>query len=150
MGPPAFIDANVPIYASGRPHPLKEPCLQILRMAAECPGSFFTDAEVLQELLHRYLALRAWPQGGEVLREFSTIMRGRIESIHATDIETAADLADRYAPSGLSARDLLHAAVIVRVGAPRVISADKGFGLLPEVELLAPADFEAWRTKINL
>jgi len=42
-------------------HPLKEPCKQVLHLAARYPGAFFTDAEVLQEMLHRYLALKRWP-----------------------------------------------------------------------------------------
>ena len=54
---PIFLDTNVPIYAAGRPHALKKPCAQILMLVAERPHAFLTDAEVLQELLHRYLAL---------------------------------------------------------------------------------------------
>ncbi len=149
MSPPAFIDANVPIYASGRSHPLKEPCLRILRMASERPLSFFTDAEVLQELLHRYLTLRVWPRGGEVIRDFSTIMRGRVEPIRDTDVEAAVTLADDHLSSGLSARDLLHAVVIARIGATEVISADKGFNKLPELELLDPKDFDSWRARLE-
>ena len=57
MTPAVFIDANVPIYAAGGDHPLKEPCARILRSVAEDPKPFLTDSEVLQELLHRYLAL---------------------------------------------------------------------------------------------
>ena len=35
----AFIDANVPMYASGADHPLKEPCMRLwtrLRRALKC------------------------------------------------------------------------------------------------------------------
>ena len=56
MSPPAFTDANVPIYAAGREHENKEPCVRVLMMAAEHSLSFVTDVEVLQELLHRYVA----------------------------------------------------------------------------------------------
>ncbi len=48
MSRPTFLDANVPIYAAGRPHRLKEPCAQVLMLAAERPEAFLTDAEVLQ------------------------------------------------------------------------------------------------------
>jgi predicted nucleic acid-binding protein len=149
MSPPIFVDANVPIYAAGRPHPLKEPCARILRLAAERPRTFFTDAEVLQELLHRYLALRLWLQGREVLERFSTIMHGRVEPVYAADVEAAAGLVDRHVSSGLSARDLLHAAVVMRVGATEVVSADRGLGRLSEIELLEPRDFEAWRARLE-
>jgi predicted nucleic acid-binding protein len=118
-------------------------------MASERPRSFFTDAEVLQELLHRYLALRVWPRGGEVIRNFSTIMRGRVEPIRDTDVEAAVTLADHHLSSGLSARDLLHAVVIARIGATEVISADKGFDKLPELELLDPKDFDTWHARLD-
>jgi predicted nucleic acid-binding protein len=73
MPSPIFLDANVPVYAAGRPHALKEPCLQVLALAAERPQAFLTDAEVLQELLHRYLALHLWPQGKEVFDRFAML-----------------------------------------------------------------------------
>ena len=149
MSPPVFVDANVPIYAAGRPHPLKDPCVRILRLAAERPRTFFTDAEVLQELLHRYLALRLWPQGREVLERFSTIMRGRVEPVYATDIEAAAALADRYLSSGLAARDLLHVAVTTRVGAREVVSADRDYVKFSEIELLEPKDLDAWLPRLE-
>ena len=74
MSPAVFIDANVPIYASGGDHPLKEPCAHILRGVAQDPRPFATDSEVLQELLHRYLALERWELGREVLRAFAETM----------------------------------------------------------------------------
>ena len=75
MTPAVFIDTNVPIYAAGGDHPLKEQCARILRSVAEDPKPFVTDSEVLQELLHRYLALRRWELGREVVRTFAEAMR---------------------------------------------------------------------------
>jgi predicted nucleic acid-binding protein len=51
---PIFIDANVPMYASGAPHELKGPCARTLGLVETYPAAFATDAEVLQELLHRF------------------------------------------------------------------------------------------------
>jgi hypothetical protein len=146
MSPPTFLDANVPIYAAGRPHRLKEPCAQVLMLIAERPEAFLTDAEVLQELLHRYLALRLWPQGKEVFHHFAALMRERVEPVQAIDVEQAALLADRY--PDLGARDLLHAAVMSRLGIRRIVSADAGFDRLPEVERLDPTDIGLWRGKL--
>lgn len=42
----------------------KNETYQIVRLAAEYPLAFVTNAEVLQELLHHYLALRLWAQLG--------------------------------------------------------------------------------------
>ncbi len=146
MSPPTFLDANVPIYAAGRPHRLKEPCAQVLMLAAERPEAFLTDAEVLQELLHRYLALRLWPEGRDVFHRFADLMRERVEPVQAIDVEQAALLADELPELG--ARDLLHAAVLSRLGVQRIISADAGFDRLSEMERLDPTEVEAWRDRI--
>lgn len=146
MSPVAFLDANVPIYAAGRPHPLKEPCTQILLLAAEHTQAFVTSAEVLQELLHRYLALRLWPQGGEVLRRFGELMQERIEAVQGNDVLRAADMAYAYPDS--DSRDLLHAAVMHRLGVRYIVSADTGFDRLPDVERLAPSGVTSWRSVV--
>ena len=117
MSPVAFIDANVPIYAAGRAHPYKAPCADILSMVAENPVSFVTDAEVLQELVH-------------------------IEPVYARDILVAADLADRH--PGISARDLVHAAVMLRLEVGQVVSADTDFDRLPGITRLDPMLVGEW------
>ncbi len=143
MSPATFVDANVPIYAAGRVHPLKEPCIQVLLLAAEHPRAFVTDAEVLQELLHRYLALRLWPQGRGAFQRFSEILQERVEAVQAVDVQHAAGLANTH--QELGARDLLHAAVMHRLGVGRIISSDTGFDRLPGIERLDPAQESSWR-----
>lgn len=147
MNRPLFIDTNVPIYAAGTAHPLKEPCAEILLLIAAQPSAFITDAEVLQELLHRYLALRRWYLGSQVLQHFSTIMQGRIEPVQPMDVQRAAALADWY--PGLSARDLLHAAVMERTGARAIITADRNFDVLPQLERLDPVDLSLWKGRVS-
>jgi predicted nucleic acid-binding protein len=115
-------------------------------MAAETPQAFVTDAEVLQELLHRYLSLRLWHQGREVFRRFCEVMQERIEAVQAADVERAADLADVH--NELSSRDLLHAAVMQRLGLRRIVSADTGFDRLQDVERLDPAHLADWRDSV--
>ena len=137
MSPAVFVDANVPIYAAGGDHPYKEPCARILLMAADAPKSFVTDSEILQELMHRYLASRRWELGRVVLQTFAEAMDGRIEPVLAEDILSASQLADRH--SHVSARDLVHAAVMQRLGTNRIISADTDFDQLPGIDRLDPA-----------
>ena len=147
MSPAVFIDANVPIYAAGGDHPLKEPCARVLRVAADDPRPFVTDSEVLQELLHRYLAQGRWELGREVIRAFAEAMQGRIEPVHSEDIIAALELADRH--PGVSARDLVHAAVMQRMGTDRIISADTDFDRLDDVERLDPARIGEWQPTIS-
>ena len=147
MNPTVFIDANVPIYAAGVDHPFKKPCARILRSVAEDPRPFITDSEVLQELLHRYLALGRWELGREVLRTFAAIMHGRIEPILAEDVLTASELADRHAR--VSARDLVHAGAMRRMGIGSIISADIDFDSIEGVERLDPARVGEWEFTIS-
>ena len=146
MNPAVFIDANVPIYAAGREHTYKQPCARILRILADDPKSFVTDSEVLQEIMHRYLASGRWTLGREVVRAFAEAMRGRIEPVHAEDVTLAAELADRH--PGVSARDLVHAAVMQRLGAGRIISADTDFDRLEGIDRLDPARIGEWGSSI--
>ena len=147
MSPAAFIDANIPIYAAGRESLYKAPCARVLMLAAEHPQSFVTDAEVLQELVHRYMASGRWALGRQVLYSFAEVMHDRIEPVYAADIQAAARLADRH--PGISARDLLHAAVMQRVGAERIISVDTGFDRLTGITGLDPRRVEEWGDSLH-
>ena len=142
MSPAAFLDANIPIYAAGADHPLKQPCARILRDAAARPQDYVTNAEVLQGLLHRYLATGRRSLGREVLRAFAELMEGRIEPVLAEDALAASRLSERH--HDVSARDLVHAAVMRRLGVTRVISADADFDRLSGIERLDSARVGQW------
>ena len=146
MTPAAFIDANVPIYASGRESPYKQPCARVLMMAAEHPESFVTDAEVFQELLHRYLSLERWALGREIFNGFAEVMRDRIEPVYVGDVDLAARLADEHRT--VSARDLVHAAVMHRLGTNQIVSSDADFDRLPGISRLNPAQVGEWGDSI--
>ncbi len=146
MSPAAFLDTNVPIYASGGAHEKKAPCLQVMTLVATHPRAFVTDVEVLQELMHRYLASGRWNLGREVLRTFAEVMRNRIELVQLSDIGVASGLADEH--PGIGARDLLHAAVMRRLGIERIISADRDFDRLPGIVRLDPVDVDAWESSV--
>ena len=146
MSREVFIDANVPIYAAGREHRYKEPCARILMMAAEHSQAFVTDAEVLQELLHRYVATGRWALGREVLENFAEVMQGRVEPVYGEDIRQAGRLADDHPE--VSARDLVHLAVMQRLGLGLIVSADTDFDRLPGVARLDPVDVGEWGARI--
>lgn len=96
-----------------------------------------TDSEVLRQLLHRYPAQRSREPGREMTRAFAEAMHGRIEPVQAEDVLTAAGPADSH--PAISARDLVHAAVMQHVGTRRIISADIDFDSIGGVERLNPA-----------
>lgn len=146
MSRAAFIDANIPIYASGREHPYKAPCNRVIGMAVVHPQTFFTSSEVLQELLHLYRSAGRWPLGKRVLRSFSEVMRDRVEPVYFEDVEWAGEFADLYPQ--VSSRDLVHAAVMKRLGIDRIVSADRGFDKLPGLQRLDPANVAQWQDSV--
>lgn len=50
-----LVDSNVFMYAAGADHPSKGPALRFLERVANGDVGAGVDAEVLQEILHRYL-----------------------------------------------------------------------------------------------
>jgi predicted nucleic acid-binding protein len=135
------------MYAGGAEDPFRAPCRRILSLVEQAAPQFVTNVEVFQEIIHRYKAINRWQQGRQLFQEFATLMIGRIESVHAIDIITAAQLADRYA--GLSARDLLHAAVMRRLGVVTIASTDSRFDQIDGIERLDPMLVDQWANTVS-
>jgi len=143
-----FLDANVPMYAAGGNHPLKGPCVRVMELAATRPEAFVSDAEVLQEILHRYVAIKRVPEGQDLVLAFAELMRGRIEPIFAGDVEAAARSAGRY--PRLDARDLLHVSVMMRLSLSQFVSADSDFDSVNGIERLDPIRVTEWARAMEL
>jgi hypothetical protein len=137
-----WIDANVPMYAFGRDGPYRPACKRILGLAGDRPGAFWIDAEVLQEVLHRYLAVGVWAHQQPAFMRFALLMQDTTEPIYGEDVERAGAYAGQY--RDLSARDLLHLAVMQRVGATHIVSADRGFDQIDGITRLDPLRVEEW------
>jgi predicted nucleic acid-binding protein len=107
-----------------------------MRVIDHNPRAFITNAEVLQEILHRYLSVHRWEQGRKVFLGAVAAMEGRIEPILQRDVELAADMADGH--PNLDARDLLHAASMSRLGVRRIATTDTRFDQILGIERLDP------------
>lgn len=142
----SFLDTNIPMYAAGREHPHKQPSIQILNLTASHPDSFITSTEVFQELIHYYLSANRWKLGQQVFNQFETIMEGRIEPIYPEDTHLAANMAGIY--PGVSARDLLHIAVMLRLRTSYIISADTKLDQVQGIQRLDPLQVSTWRNNI--
>ncbi|HUF54486.1 MAG TPA: type II toxin-antitoxin system VapC family toxin [Dehalococcoidia bacterium] len=129
------------MYAVGGEHPLKLPSIRILELAARSEH-FFTNAEVLQELLHRFMALRRREQARMFVEDAFTALQDRIHEVRAEDIRAAGALALMH--GNLQARDLVHLAIMNRVGCRRVVSADKAFDAIDGTERLDPLLVDEW------
>lgn len=134
-----FIDTNIPMYAAGAPHTLREPSQRVIAAIVSGDIDAVTDAEVLQEILYRYFRVGERAKGFTVFDSFYRIMLGRILPVEDSDVLRARELAARY--PALSPRDLIHAALALRHQALDVITADRGFGSVDGLRRLDPSHF---------
>jgi predicted nucleic acid-binding protein len=129
-----FVDSNIPMYLVGVPHPNKEPARRALEELVAAGESLCTDAEVLQEILHRYTAIR---RTEAIDPAFESVM-GVVDVVYPierTDVERARRLL-RTTPR-LGARDALHVAVMQGRDVGRILSFDIGFDGIPGIVRLA-------------
>ena len=129
-----FIDSNIPMYLVGAAHANKERCVSILERLARDETPLVTDAEVLQEILHRYAAI---DRMDAVQPAFDAIL-GIVDdvfSVSADDLIRAKSLL--LSTSGLSARDAVHAAVMTSHEVDTILSFDTGFDVLSFVRRLS-------------
>ena len=75
-----------------------------------------------------------------MVESFAAMMRGRVSPVAIDDVLAAGRLATEH--QDLSTRDFLHLAVMRRLGAVRVVTADADFGRAPGVVRLDPVDFQ--------
>lgn len=122
-----LVDSNIPMYLVGASHPHKLDAQRLLESALSGGERLVTDAEVLQEICHRYVAIKR----REAIQPAFDAIIGVVDEvlpIERTDVEHARDALLRY--QTLSARDALHR----RHGSPRHYPADE---LRPWVRLLS-------------
>lgn len=128
-----FVDTNVPMYLVGASLTHKRDAQRLLESALTAGVRLVTDAEVLQEICHRYVAIdrrdAIQPAFDAVLRVVDDVL-----PIERIDAERAKDNLSRY--PGLSARDALHVAVMARHKIAQLMSFDRGFDGLPGIDRL--------------
>jgi predicted nucleic acid-binding protein len=119
-----FVDSNIPMYLVGAAHPHKDASHRLLEQAVTRGNRLVTDAEVLQEILHRYHAIRR----PDAVQPAFTALLGVVDEVYPIerdDVEHAKTLL--LGPASLSARDAVHVAVMKRHGVSSVMSFDAGF-----------------------
>jgi len=119
-----FIDSNIPMYLIGADHPNKHRAQELVERAIEAQERLVTDAEVFQEILHRYDAIG---RREAIKPAFDLLLRiaDEVFAIDLLDLQRTRDIL--IGTNGLSARDSLHAAVMERHGVQRIMSFDGGY-----------------------
>ena len=119
-----LVDSNIIVYAAGAEHPYKAPSVAFLESVAEGKVEATIDAEVLQELLHRYRALNRWADGRRVY-DLARRIFPAVLPVTSEILDRARILLDEY--DGLMARDALHAAVVEINSLEAICSYDSDF-----------------------
>jgi uncharacterized protein len=130
-----LIDSNIFMYAAGAEHAFKKPSVAYLERIARNEVDAATDAEVLQEILHRYRALKRWSDGQRVY-DLARRIVPVVLPITAEVLDRARLLLDRY--ERLSARDALHAAVASAHDIRQICSYDQDFDDVNGLERIEP------------
>ena len=128
-----LIDSNIPMYLVGADHPHKADARRLLETAIGAGERLVTDVEVLQEILHRYVAI---DRRDAIQAAFDAVL-GVVDEVFAVtvaDVERAKAIV--MGKRRLSARDALHVALMEREGIEHVMSFDHGFDGLPGVTRL--------------
>jgi len=126
-----LVDSNVPMYLVGADHPNKVVALHLLGELITRGERLATDAEVLQEVLHRYAAIGRLDA---IQAAFDAVLDvvDEVLSVRLEDVQEAKQILLGY--HGISARDALHLAVMRAHGIERILSFDTGFDQVPGVE----------------
>src|SRR5437588_6131202 len=109
------------MYLIGSPHPHKTDAQRLLEKLIADRERLVTDAEVLQEILHRYVAI---DRRDAIQPAYDAVLEvvDEVFAITVADTERAKEIV--LGKRHLSARDAIHAAVMERQGVRRIMTFD--------------------------
>jgi predicted nucleic acid-binding protein len=122
------------MYLIGAAHPHKSDAQRLLERLLSDRQRLVTDAEVLQEILHRYVAI----DRRDAIQPAFEALLGAVDEVISVDravAERAKEIV--LAHRKLSARDAVHIAVMERHGIQRVLTFDSGFDGIPGITRLS-------------
>jgi len=129
-----LVDSNIPMYLVGAPHAHKSDSRRLLEKVIGERQRLVTDAEVLQEILHHYVAINR----RDAIQPAFDALLGVVDQVLAVDrsiAERAKQIVLGYRQ--VSARDAVHLAVMEHHGIERVLTFDSGFDGLPGITRLS-------------
>ena len=118
------------MYLVGRDPALKATAQRQVERLFSNRERLVTDAEVLQEILHRYTLIKR----PDAIQAAFDVLLGFVDEVFAIDlatVERAKQIVLGY--PRLSARDAIHAAVMQREGIGRILTFDAEFDGLPGI-----------------
>ncbi len=129
-----LVDSNIPMYLVGASHPHKVDAQRLLEKLITERQRLVTDAEVLQEILHRCVAI---DRRDAIQPAFDTLL-GVVDQVLTVDVavvQRAKQIVLGYRQ--LSARNAVHLSVMEQNGIERILSFDSGFDAFPRITRLS-------------
>jgi predicted nucleic acid-binding protein len=129
-----LVDSNIPMYLVGSPHPHKADAQRLLEKLIADRERLVTDAEVLQEILHRYVAI----DRRDAIQPAFDALLGVVDEVLNVDrrtVERAKQIVLGY--RRLSARDAVHLSVMEQNGIHEILSFDSGLDAFPDITRLS-------------
>ena len=118
------------MYLVGAPHPHKTDAKRLLEELVSGRERLVTDAEVLQEILHRYVSI----ERPDAIQPAFNALLGVVDEVFSVDqaaVERAKEIV--LGQKGLSARDAVHIATMQIHDIKRILSFDRGFDSFPGI-----------------
>lgn len=132
-----FIDTAVVMYAAGADHELREPCQRILTRIADGELEAVISVEVVQEIFHRFMALRRPEHGASIAADTLDLFAPVLPVTHAV-MRRMPELVAVH-PT-LAARDLVHVATCLQEGITDIVSPERGFDMVTGIRRIDPAN----------
>lgn len=110
------------MYLVGADHPNKGAARQLLERAIADGEVLVTDAEVLQEILHRYVAIAR----REAIGPATDAILGVVDEVYPVEREDVERARRLVMSTGLSARGAVHISIMRRRGVMQILSFDRG------------------------
>lgn len=128
-----FIDSNIPMYLVGTAHPHKIDAQRLLERLVSERRRLVTDAEVLQEILHRYVAIG---RRDAIQPAFDALLKvvDQVFPVDRAAVERAKSIVLGH--ERLSARDAIHVAIMELNRIEEILSFDSGFDGYPGISRL--------------
>ncbi len=122
------------MYLVGASHPHKADAQRLLEKLTANRERLVTDVEVLQEILHRYVAI---DRRDAIQPAFDALLAtvDDVLSIDSNVLGSAKQIVLGYRK--LSARDAVHLAVMKEHGITQILSFDSGFDSYPGIQRLS-------------
>lgn len=133
----AFLDSSVFLYAAGKPHPLKEPCVAILEAVGRGDLDATASTEVVQEVLY-VVSRRGNRRLAADLAESIMDLFPELLPVTAADMRLACRIVGSV--EGVPSRDAVHAATMLNNGLVNIVTADRDFDRIPDVRRIPPGD----------